>query len=106
MKVGSCERDEKRLSEGRSVAEESACCVSVRARQREEVGRAKGHRDGRLDTRSRHEAVEMTSRWMMDESSTLLHIRKEKSVCCVCVCVRDRERTSGVGAHDALVSCV
>ena len=44
MKVGSCERDEKRLSEGRSVAEESACCVSVRARQREEVGRAKGHR--------------------------------------------------------------
>ena len=43
MKVGSCERDEKRLSEGRSLAEESACCVSVRARQRE-VGRAKGHR--------------------------------------------------------------
>ena len=36
--------------------------------------------------------------WMMDESSTVLHRRKEKSVCvCVCVCVHVRERKKEVG---------
>ena len=36
---------------------------------------------------------------MMDESSTLLHRRKEKSVCCVCVCVRDREEAGSLGTR-------
>ena len=37
---------------------------------------------------------------MMDESSTLLHRRKEKSVCCVCVCVRARQRGGRISRYE------
>ena len=36
---------------------------------------------------------------MMDESSTLLHRRKEKSVCCVCV--RARQRGGWISRYEA-----
>ena len=77
-----CVRDrERRWGERRDTAASDRRCGNVRGKEtmrsvREEF--------------SRRESAEMT--WMMDESSTLLHRRKEKSVCCVCVrCLRDRE---------------
>ena len=104
MKVGSCERDEKRLSEGRSVAEESACCVSVRARQREEVGRAKGHRcvgpsvrersgKGKDEKRARRVQPARSGGDDVDDGR-IIHSDVQKTggerVLCVCACATER----------------
>ena len=78
MKVGSCERDEKQR---RDTGASDRRCRNVRGKEK-----MRSVREGF----SRREAAEMT--WMMDESSTLLHRRKEKSVCCVCVCACATER--------------
>ena len=75
-----CVRDrERRWGERRDTAASDRRCGNVRGKEtmrsvREEF--------------SRRESAEMT--WMMDESSTLLHRRKEESVCCTCVRVHMR----------------
>ena len=70
----------RRTANGGRVA--SVCCVCVRARQREEVGRESEGTQARGVSRSRREACEKGSgreaaemKWMMDESSTLMHER-------------------------------
>ena len=104
MKVGSCERDEKRLSEGRSLAEESACCVSVRARQREEVGRAKGHRcvgpsvrersgKGKDEKRARRVQPARSGGDDVDDGRIIHSAAQKKGeerVLCVCACATER----------------
>ena len=81
-----CARDrERRWGERTDTGASDRRCRNVRGKEK-----IRSVREGF----SRREAAEMT--WMMDESSTLLHRRKEKSVCCVCVtqcvrCLRDRE---------------
>ena len=75
-----CVRDrERRWGERRDTAASDRRCGNVRGKEKMRNVR---------EEFSRREAAEMT--WMMDESATLLHRRKEKSVCCVCVRARQR----------------
>ena len=84
-----CVRDrERRWGERRDTAASDRRCGNVRGKEKMRSVR---------EEFSRRESAEMT--WMMDESSTLLHRRKEKSVCCVCVRARQRADTHEIALY-------